>query len=60
MAEQKPEELAQFRESLAEVLLVIERFAHQCATPEELVGVLRLGLENDAQLRLLLGRLKGK
>ena len=62
MAEQKSpaEELARFRESLEEVLLVVERFAPQCATPEELMGVLRLGLENDAQLRFLLGRLKGK
>lgn len=49
---------ASFRSSLEEVLVVVERLTPFCNSLEELTGLLRLGLENDAQLRLILGRIK--
>lgn len=54
-----PQEIEdKFRNSLEDVLIVAERLAPTCRTVEELMGMLRLGLENDAMLRLLMNRVK--
>ena len=54
-----PQEIeVNFRSSLEDVLTVIEKMETYCGTIPELIGVLRLGLENDAQLRLLLGKVR--
>lgn len=44
----------QFRESLKDATVIIEKLAPHVASVEELVAVLRLAQENDTQLRLVL------
>lgn len=59
MANETPQDVeGRFRESLQDVVVVLERLAPLCATPEEMLALIKLGLESDAQLRLLLGRIK--
>ncbi len=53
-----------YRESLTEVLSVVETLGDYCATVDELEGMLRLAVGtdklpgNDAQLRLLVAAMK--
>jgi len=49
---QSKEEL--FRDGLGDVVGIAEKFIALCPTTAELVAVLRLGLENDAQLNFLM------
>ena len=66
MAEEQPRTLKmtqqevedKFRESLEDVLVVCDRLAPVCRSVEELIGMLRLAVENDAQLRTLMGKIK--
>lgn len=44
-----------FRSSLRDTIEIIRGLASVCKTPEEMIEVARLGLENDGQLRLLMG-----
>ena len=53
-----PDVEEQFRSSIEDVIVVLERLAPTCDTPEEMISLLKLGLENKAQLRLLLSRIK--
>lgn len=43
-----------FVEALQEVLTIAEKLGNYCETVEELKGMVRLAIENGAQLRLLL------
>ncbi len=43
----------QFRESLRDVVLVGEKLASHCGSVDEFLGVCKLALDNDGQLRLL-------
>ena len=43
-----------FRESLEDILRVAEKLLPYCQTVEELIGMVKPALENDAQLRLLI------
>lgn len=47
-----PEE--KFRSSLQDVAAITERLSSVCKTPEEMVSVINLAMENDAQLRILM------
>ena len=49
---------SKFRDSLQDVVIVAERLAPYCKDVEELLGMLRLGIESDGQLRLLMGKIK--
>lgn len=62
MAERdKPSTEESFRESLKDVLAIIQRMAPHCGSLEELAETVKLGLENDVHLRLLLSVvMKGK
>lgn len=54
-----PQEIEdKFRDSLGDVLVVCERLAPVCRTVEELVTMLRFAVESDAQLRLIMGKVK--
>lgn len=46
-----------FRSSLEDVITVVDGLKSFCTTPDELAGLCRLALENDAQLRILLATL---
>ncbi len=43
-----------FRSSLEDVLTITEKLAFLCQNMDELNGMLKLALDNDAQLRLLM------
>lgn len=47
-----------FRDSLQDVITVAERIAPFCRTVDEMIGILQLGLANDAQLRILMNKVK--
>ena len=47
-----------FRDSLSDVLVVVERIAPTCNSVEDLVVALRLGLENDVMLRMLMNKVR--
>lgn len=50
-----PEEAeADFRRSLEDVALVIERLGTYCQTPDEMLSMVRLAIDNTGQLRLLI------
>lgn len=55
MAEATLEE--QFRDNLRDLIVILERFAPLCKTPDDLVGMLRLAINNDGQLALMLKEL---
>ena len=58
MAEQKQPTLEDgFRAALEDVVKVLEGFAPHCGTFEELVGICRLALKNDGQLKLMMDHL---
>lgn len=52
------EVLASFQQSLEDVLAVAEGLAKYCKTPEELIGLLKRGVKDPAQARMLLDRIK--
>lgn len=54
MAEVKKTELETWRSSLVDVAGVCEKLAPICGSVEELVGMLKLALENEAQLKLVM------
>ena len=62
MAEQQKltqqEEEAKFRSCLEDVMVVVENLADHCTTPDEMIGMLRLAMTNDAQMRMLRGKMK--
>jgi hypothetical protein len=43
-----------FRSSLEDCVPILERLGPLAASHDELIGMLKLGIENEAQLRLLL------
>lgn len=43
-----------FRSSLEDCVPILERLGPLAMSHEELIGMLKLGIENEAQLRLLL------
>lgn len=43
-----------FRDSLLDAAVLVEKVGHRCKDVGELLELLRLGLENDGQLRLLM------
>lgn len=52
--EPKPSIEETFRSVLEDLAAVAERLEPTCKTTEELIGVAKLALENDGQLRLLM------
>ena len=46
---------ASFRSSLEDVVTITEKLSPYCRTVEDLLGMVRLALENDGQLHLLMG-----
>lgn len=48
------EEVDQFRSSLEDIVAIAEKLAPYCKTADELIGMSKLAIENDGQLRLLL------
>lgn len=54
MATDKLTQEEAFREHLADLLAIATKMAPLCQTVDELVGVLNLALENDAQVRILI------
>lgn len=55
MAEPTLEE--QFRDNIRDLIVILERFAPLCKSPDDLVGMLRLAISNDAQLALMMKEL---
>lgn len=49
-----------FRRSIEDVILIVNKLHPVCSTFEDLVGVLELSLNNDAQLKLLMQQVLGK
>lgn len=47
---------ASFRSSLKDVVEIAEKLAPHCKSVDELVDMLKLAIENDGQLRFLMGR----
>lgn len=50
----KPDVVESFRESLKDVIPVIEKLAPHCTGFDDLLGMVNLALENTAQARILL------
>ena len=46
-----------FRDSIGDILTILDKLSPYCKTIDDLIGLLELSIKNDAQLRLLLGRL---
>ena len=56
-----PEEfVAQTRDSLQDVITIVDRLEPYCQTVSELSEMLTLALENDGQMRLLLDKIVKK
>ena len=64
MIEQKVEKPTEkedsFREALRDVAAVLQKLAPLCRTVEEATGLVKLGLDNDAQLRILMMMVTGR
>jgi hypothetical protein len=60
MQEQKPNVEDSFRSSLQDVVTISEKLAPHCASVEEMTGMIKLALDNDGQLRLLMREFTSK
>ncbi len=60
MEQKRIDEQDAFRNGLADVIATAERLAAVCQTLEEMISLCQLALTNDAQLRLLLEKIKQK
>lgn len=49
-----------FRESLADVAVIVQKLGPLCNSWEEMVAMLKLGTENPAQLKLIMKVVTGK
>lgn len=56
----KKTEAESFRESLEDIVAVGEKLAGHAKSAEDLLGMCKLALTNDGQLRLLLKQVKAK
>ena len=56
MPEQELNPEDQFRDSLKDVIAVVEVLTPFCKSVDDLIGVCRLALSNDGQLALLMGK----
>ncbi len=52
--EAPPDERYKFRSALTDIVTITQALAPCCKSIEEMIGVVQLGLSNDAQLRLLM------
>jgi hypothetical protein len=52
--------LDEFRESLKDVVVVVEKLSKYTDTYEQLISMCSLAIENDAQLRILIKEVHGK
>jgi hypothetical protein len=50
----------QFRESLKDVLVTIEKLSDYCVTPQEMYEMVNLAITSDGQLRILAEKVLGK
>ncbi len=46
-----------FRNSLEDVITIAEGIKEHCISVQELIGVCKLALDNDGQLRMLMGQM---
>ena len=49
-----------FRESLADLVTICEKLLPYCDDIAELLGMVRLALENDGQLKIIMALMQGK
>ena len=54
MTETKPSAEDRLQSSLKDVLVIAEKMSPYCTTVEELIGIVRLAIENPGQLRIIL------
>lgn len=45
-----------FRDSLGDVITIVRKLSPLCKDTDELIGLCSLAIDNDAQLRLLMGQ----
>lgn len=58
--ETKQDPTASFRESLKDLIIIVEKLAPYCQSLEDLVGVASLALENDGQAKMIMMLVAGK
>ena len=58
--EPKLDPAVSFRESLKDLIVIVEKLAPYCQNIEDLVGMAQLALDNDGQLRLLMKQVTSK
>lgn len=54
MGDAKASQIEEFRNGLEGVIEIAQRLATHVTTVEDLIGVVKLALENDSQLRILM------
>ena len=54
MTEQKQTAEESFRSSLEEIIVISEKLTPYCNTVQDLIGMAKLALDNDGQLKLLM------
>lgn len=54
MGDAKASQIEEFREGLEGVIEIAQRLSTHVTTVEDLIGVVKLALENDSQLRILM------
>lgn len=60
MGETKKSVEESFRESLEDVIAIAEKMGTHCKSTSDLTNMLKLALENDGQLSLILSIVQGK
>jgi hypothetical protein len=58
--QEKPDPAVSFRDSLQDLIVIVEKLSPYCQNIEDLVGMAQLALENDAQVRVLMKLVAGK
>lgn len=56
----QPNQNDAFRDNLNDVIAIVQKLGDVCQDLPELLGICKLALENDAQLRLLMERVQKK